>query len=414
MPEKTLDSPSDLAQQVRDALSTSTILAASSPTPSLASSGPTPHRPSSLGRALRQALLDAVESLKPSVDLPSEQARLPCLPDPQAPLRRGARGLPGARSAVAEREPLLPRAAAGDRGVSAVLWERWGLGERRGGGSSRETRQRRGKSRISRGGIARGLRRATKESRERPRESPRRTSRPADQLRRPGAGDGRGQAAARDDSAPDAHGHGRLREDQARLPGRRRTCSDEYPDGVWLVELAPARRPLARAADRRARPRGPRGVWASRSSITLRRLPQAEAPPPRPRQLRAPARRLLPGLPTRSSEPARRSGSSRPVASRCGSRARPPGESPRSRCPTRASASRRSSLLEYEAVRLFVERGKAVRPDVRADRAERPCRRPDLLAARRHAARDRACRRAGQRALGRADRSDGSTIASAS
>ena len=62
---------------------------------------------------------------------------------------------------------------------------------------------------------------------------------PADQLHRARAGDGRGQAAARGDAAADADRDGRLPARRAWRCRWRPTCWTTYPDGVWLVELAP-------------------------------------------------------------------------------------------------------------------------------------------------------------------------------
>ena len=154
----------------------------------------------------------------------------------------------------------------------------------------------------------------------------------------------------------------------------------------------------ARAPGRCARRRDRRGAGIARA-------------PARARQLRARDRRERGSSPTRCSARLRVSRSSRRAASRCACRARWSSASRRSRFPTRTPPSLPEALLDYEAVRLFVERAGAVTPgfvldETNAAAVARICHRLDglplaleLAAARDRRPRRRRARRAPRRPL---------------
>ena len=176
-------------------------------------------------------------------------------------------------------------------------------------------------------------------------------------------GPGRGRrrrGAARPDAAADAD---RARRDRQDAPGARarRRRVDRFPDGVYFVPLGAGHGPGARGVGDRGR----------RSACSRRQRPPLErcrghlrerTRPARARQLRAGPRRRPDRRRAAPRRPGSRSSStSRGPAARL-RRAGVPGAAARAarRAGTTAGARPRCA---FEAVRLFVERAMAVRPD---------------------------------------------------
>ena len=113
---------------------------------------------------------------------------------------------------------------------------------------------------------------------------------------------------------------------------------DDYPDGVWLVELAPL-------ADARLVPQAVASVLGVKEEAgrpVIEALVEARRRPPPaadPGQLRASGAGLCRDGRATAASRARNCGSSHPAASRCTSRARRPIRCRRSRSPTRCTPS---------------------------------------------------------------------------
>ena len=169
-------------------------------------------------------------------------------------------------------------------------------------------------------------------------------------------------AAQRGRAAADADRAGRHRQDAAGAPGRRPSCSTTSRDGVFFVALAAVERPGARAADDRADARGAGGRRraAGRGAAGVSRATGA----------------LLLLLDNFEQVAGGRAGGRR--AARARAAAEGPRHQPRAlRVSRRARVSpcrrwllpdpqrlpRSAALTQYEAVRLFVERAQAVKPD---------------------------------------------------
>ena len=172
--------------------------------------------------------------------------------------------------------------------------------------------------------------------------------------------------------AGDADRPGRRGQDPPGAAGGGRRPGPAYPDGVWLVELAPLADPALVPAG------GGRGRWACARqpgrplAATLADGPAARAPAAGAGQLRAPARRLRP--------PGRRpaAGLPRPCASwppagrRWASPARRPGAVPLARrCPAPSGRRPGRRWPQYEAVRAVRRAGRGRAARLRADRRER-------------------------------------------
>ena len=212
----------------------------------------------------------------------------------------------------------------------------------------------------------------------------------ADQLRRAGAGAGRGGArllrparAPADADRPRRHG-----QDPPGAAGRGRRCSTTSPTACGFVDLAPVADPALVAADDRPGAGRARGAGAARCADALRGLPARQArccwcwttsSRCSARAARWPT--LLAALPAAEGaghQPGRRCACAASTSSRCR----------RWRCPTARPGHCRPGGRGAGAVRrrwrLFVERARAVRPDFAADGRERPgrggiCRRLDGL-----------------------------------
>ena len=143
----------------------------------------------------------------------------------------------------------------------------------------------------------------------------------------------------------------------------RRELVDAYPDGVWLVELAPLADPAlvpGAVAQRAGRARGAGPAPAGHAD----RRPAGQAAAAGAGQLRAPARRLRRAGRARCCGPARGLrilATSREALGVAGEHALP--RALAARCPTRSQPAARRRWPSYEAVRLFVERARARRPD---------------------------------------------------
>ena len=176
---------------------------------------------------------------------------------------------------------------------------------------------------------------------------------------------------------------------------------ERFPDGTWLVELTPITDaslvPSAVAAAVGVREQQGRRV------ARCPRRPSRVADRARgARQLRAPRRRDRRGRRTDPARmPRRRGARDEPRATRRARRNRVAGPEPV--VPQRARAARIDTLAQYEAVQLFVERARKVRPNFNARRHDGRAGRGDLPPARRHPARGRARGRAHPRVEPAAD-----------
>ena len=188
------------------------------------------------------------------------------------------------------------------------------------------------------------------------------------------------EAAARDDAAADAASAPAASARRGCRCRSRPTCIDDYPDGVWFVELAPL-------ADARLVPQAVASVLGVKEEPG-RPVVEALVKHVRdrqllldPRQLRAPA--AAPAPSSRSSC-CRRAPQLKILAS-----SREPlhvaGETTYRGAGARGSRRRRDdrrrdALTQYEAVRLFVERAVAAQPAFRVTDAERARRSPTSAA----------------------------------
>ena len=226
---------------------------------------------------------------------------------------------------------------------------------------------------------------------------------PADQLRRARAGAGRGRRLLATTRLLTLTGAGRLGQDPAGAGGRRASRSTRTPTASgWSSWRRWPTRPWCR---RRSPPPWACGSSrAARSSATLADALRARRAAAGAGQLRAPARRLrragrgaAAGLPrpARPGHQPRGAGVAGEVAWRVPSLALPDAAS---------AADRRRSCARYEAVRLFVERARAVQPAFALTEQNARGRGRDLPPAGRHPAGARAGGGAGAGAVGRADR----------
>ena len=212
---------------------------------------------------------------------------------------------------------------------------------------------------------------------------------PADRPGGPGAGGGGGAPARRRPAAGDARRARRRRQDAPR-PARGAPTSwprrpapaglPTVPDGVWFVDLAP----LADAAlvpqavgGRRRRPGG------ARPGADRRRSPRRCARAPCCSSLDN-CEHLVDGSAAPRGGPAARPPRGcacwPPAASRCGAAGEVVYRVPPLATPDAAGAAAPERVAEYPAVRLFVERARAVPPGLRRHRRQRGRRRRGLRA----------------------------------